>query len=203
MANYVDNKVVCTKEVLEKYFIDYDPFGDGRQLKSMTKTGEIVNIDCYITFNKLFKTKKDKEEHGLSIYYGYSFDYKETENGLYEIKFKTKWLYPIKPIIEAIKLCKEDVVWYATEENWIYVSKFYWENNKIVEDILHIENVDSFENWLDDINKEYPDEFPDYVIWSYEPDKKVGWKRWESEDLLNRYYNEYPSVQYYEEMGNK
>ncbi len=43
--NYVYNKVICTKETMEKYFIDFDPFGDGTHLN-----------ETYITFNKLLDT---------------------------------------------------------------------------------------------------------------------------------------------------
>ncbi len=44
MSNYVWNKVLCDKDTLDTYFIDYNPVGD-RNLLSKP----------YITFNKLFE----------------------------------------------------------------------------------------------------------------------------------------------------
>ena len=46
MANYVHNKIICTKEVLNKYFIDYYPFNDEDKLNKP-----------YITFNNIFNVK--------------------------------------------------------------------------------------------------------------------------------------------------
>ena len=43
MANYICNRVICRKEILDDYFIDYDPFGDNTPLDHP-----------YISFNKLF-----------------------------------------------------------------------------------------------------------------------------------------------------
>ena len=142
MANYVYNKIVCKKEVLEKYFLDYIPFYENEVLD-----------EPYITFNKILDYKIPKvgydhhKEHGVIIYYGNGFEYNEIDNGWFEIKFETRWDYPIKPIVKVIELCKEEIIWYAVEENFIYFSKFYWKDNKVLEDTLYSETAD-FENWL-------------------------------------------------------
>ena len=50
MANYVYNRIICTKEVLDKYFLDDEPFEENKKVD-----------EPYITFNKLFNTKLAQE----------------------------------------------------------------------------------------------------------------------------------------------
>lgn len=140
MSNYVWNKVICDKDILEKYFIDYNPFGDGNLLDKP-----------YITFNKLFDIKTLDEyatKLGVHIYYGDGFSYKRLENNKYEILFCTKWKYPISAIKKVLTL-SHNIEWYAVEENCIYVSKFYW-NNGIKENVMVID--DEYEKWLDKLD---------------------------------------------------
>ena len=118
MANYVHNKIICTKEVLNKYFIDYYPFNDEDKLNKP-----------YITFNNIFNVKSINE-YSPNIYYGYGFTYDKIEDDKYEIKFFTRWLYPIEAILKVISLCKNDITWYACEGNMNIVSKFYYKNNE-------------------------------------------------------------------------
>ena len=63
MANYVHNKIICTKEVLNKYFIDYYPFNDEDKLNKP-----------YITFNNIFNVKSINE-YSLNIYFVYGLIY--------------------------------------------------------------------------------------------------------------------------------
>ena len=134
MANYVHNKIICTKEVLNKYFIDYYPFNDEDKLNKP-----------YITFNNIFNVKSINE-YSPNIYYGYGFTYDKIEDDKYEIKFFTRWLYPIEAILKVISLCKNDITWYACEGNMNIVSKFYYKNKKVYEDVLDLSNTD-FEDW--------------------------------------------------------
>lgn len=117
MANYVVNKIVCTEEILNEYFIDYYPIDEKLE-------------EPYITFNKLLGEKslnKYNEKYGESIYYGFGVSYEKNIEGLMEIKFLTKWLYPICAIVKAVEMFKEKLIWYACEENKIYLSKFFLE----------------------------------------------------------------------------
>ncbi len=181
MSNYVWNKVVCSKDTCEKYFLDYDPFGDG-QLREVP----------YITFNKLFGVKSldayDKSI-GRTISYSWGTSYKETENSLYEIKFAIRWDYPIQAIKKAIEL-DNSLVWYAVEENVIYVSKFYWDNG-IKEDVVFVE--DEYYEWSMK-NAEFDNSILDRDegddgIWYFLPTATLKWRNWESKDGFKRYEN--------------
>ena len=62
MANYIVNKIVCTEEILNEYFLDYYPIDENESLR-----------EPYISFNKLFGVKslsEYKEKYGTYIYYG-------------------------------------------------------------------------------------------------------------------------------------
>lgn len=190
MANYVYNRVVCTKEILNKYFLDDEPFEEGVKLN-----------EPYITFNKLFNTKLDENYSGLygeSIYYGDGFKYNELENGNIEILFNTRWRYPIKAIEKALELCKNDIIWYAVEENLIYVSKFYWDN-EIREETLYLEDRDNF----NEFNENNPEPQSNFWIWEYPVEKQDGWKIWQCNDFDERYFKEYPAQKYYKEMDEE
>lgn len=178
MANYVSNKVICSKDVLYKYFIDFNPFND-----------EVPLNEPYITFNKLFGVKslnEYSEKYGVIIYYGFSFSYKERPDGLYEVKFCTRWKYPILAIIRLLELSHE-VQWYAVEENCIYVSKFYWKNG-VKEDVKKLELVKEYEDWREK-NKDFEDTLEDWDdwVWYYLEDSKTNWINWESSDNFDRY----------------
>ena len=62
MANYIVNKIVCTEEILNEYFLDYYPIDENESLR-----------EPYISFNKLFGVKslneyKEKETLKKGIY---------------------------------------------------------------------------------------------------------------------------------------
>ena len=181
IANYVHNKIICTKEVLNKYFIDYYPFNDEDKLNKP-----------YITFNNIFNVKSINE-YSPNIYYGYGFTYDKIEDDKYEIKFFTRWLYPIEAILKVISLCKNDITWYACEGNMNIVSKFYYKNKKVYEDVLDLSNTD-FEDWyknnIESGKIKY--EYPNSSIWIYKPEEKKGWKKLDIKDLKKKYINKYP-----------
>lgn len=196
MANYVANKIICTEEILNKYFIDYYPIDENEKLEKP-----------YISFNKLFGVKSLNEyikKYDVYIYYGYGFSYEKNKNGLIEIKFYTRWKYPIYAIIKSIEMFKEDLIWYACEENKMYISKFFWDGKKVQESILDLENKD-YINWRmnnDDFIEENI-ECPDDEIWHYDYNNKNEWKIWNCNDLIKRYYKKYPAKEYYKEMKNE
>ena len=178
MANYVWQKVICRKQVLEQYFLDPDPFGDGTELKHP-----------YISFNKLFGVESIdacSEKYDCSISYGFSFSWEERPDGLWEIKFCTRWEYPIRAILRALGLA-QDTVWFAVEENHTYVSKFYWQNG-VREDVLYL--GDAFFRWYYD-HLDFIDTLgdPDDEAWYYLPIAPGTWRNWESTDGFQRYLN--------------
>lgn len=61
--------------------------------------------------------------------------------------FRTRWFYPINAIKKAIEL-DHSIIWYAVEENIIYISKFVWENNNVIEKTLNMETK-YFIEWFD------------------------------------------------------
>ena len=91
-------------------------------------------------------------------------------------------------ITELLKLCKNKVVWYAFEESSDYISKFYW-NEKIKEEILCINSRKDVEEFLD-LTEESDSEF---WIWDYKPEKKDEWKISDSNNLIEKYFNRFPT----------
>lgn len=189
MANYIYNKIICTRDILNKYFLDDVPFTENKKLD-----------EPYITFNKLFGNKIDErygKNYGEDIYYGDGFEYNNLDNEMVEIKFNTRWRYPIKAIIKALELCKNNITWYAAEENLIYISKFYW-NNEIIEETLYLEDKVDFEKFV--VNNSSDES--EYWIWDYKLEEKDDWKIWQCNDFVERYFKDYPAELYYKEMQN-
>lgn len=189
MANYVWNRVVCSKSTLDTYFIDAAPLGQEAPLE-----------EPYISFNKLFGVRsltEYREKIGVHIYYGFSFSWTERDDGLYEIKFATRWEYPIQAIIKALELDHE-IKWFAVEENCTYVSKFYW-NNGVKEDVMPIDDEAYFEWREAHMDFEESLEYCDDSLWYYLQTVEECWKTWESTDGFERYrdkaaYEVYPPL---------
>lgn len=189
MANYVINKVICTEEILNNYFLDYYPFGKDTKVEKP-----------YITFNKLFNVNdinEYRERYGTYIYYGFSFSYKKNKDGLFEIKFFTRWYYPIYAIVKSIELFKDSILWYSCEETCCYVSKFYWDNDMVQEEILELQ--DDYDNWYEKyiFTNIIDCETPDADIWFYKPETKQGWKKCNYNDLISKYFKTYPPEDIY------
>lgn len=193
MANYVSNKIICKKMFYEEYFLDERPFGD-----------EFPVDKPRLSFNKLFGVKDTSEyydKYGAYVCYSFGYNVKEIDNGLVEIKFRTKGVYPICGIIRAIEL-DHDIVWYATEENHIYLSKFCWNDNKVIEETLNLETKE-YEEWCDNSgyysydNEKELDDYDD-VIWHYDFEKSKNWKYWPSDNLVERCNNWFAFLDYRE-----
>lgn len=172
MANYVWSKVICDKNTLERYFIDYNPFGD-----------EIME-NPYITFNKMFGLKSLKEymeKIGIIIDYGCGFSYNMIDNDKCELMFCTRWYYPIKAIRKVLELSKKTER-YLVEENCIYVSKFYWENG-VKEKVMLLEK--GYEDWSDsNLDFVYDIKEPDCDVWYYLQEVEEKWLDRESNNHL-------------------
>lgn len=177
MSNYVYNKIICTEEILNKYFLDYEPFEESKKIDTP-----------YITFNKLFNIKISEDYDkicGALIYYGDGFEYNKIDNNKVEILFNTIWNCPIKAIIRAIELCKNDIIWYACEESLNDISKFYWDD-RVVEDILNLVDRADFDEFM--IENEEKDEISNFWLWRYELENKSDWTRC-NDDLIEKYYD--------------
>lgn len=180
MANYIWHKVVCTKDDLDAYFIDNDPF-DGNP-----SIGE-----SYISFNRLFGVKsldeyREKVDYN-TISYGHGFSWSKCENGLYEIKFCTRWNYPILAIIKAIELC-HDLVWYSFDEAYEGVSRFFWDKteNKVTE--YGFDPGFAFDVWEQE--NEYlwnVTQSPDDPMWLYLKNATVDWHPRREDNLITKY----------------
>ena len=195
MANYVSNKVICKKSFFDKYFLD--PYSLGEDSYDYCKEHK------YISFNKLFGVKDVSEyydKYGEYVYYGRFYTVKKLDKENVEVKFHTRSCYPICAIKKAIEL-DHSIIWYAFEENIIYISKFVWENEKVIEKTLYIETSD-FDEWYDKYiyNGNTYDEIDDAddAIWYYNYDDKKDWIIWPCDDLIKRYKDAYPAKQYYE-----
>ncbi|MBQ6555798.1 MAG: hypothetical protein IJL89_11250 [Firmicutes bacterium] len=180
MSNYISDKIVCTPEILNKYFIDYHPFNDDPKVEHP-----------YITFNKLFGVNDLGEytkNYGTAISYGYGFYWRIRADAKAEILFQTRWEYPISAIVRSLELFKENVIWYAVDEGSDYVSKFYVENGIIKEDVCSLD--DEYWDWweaheylFDELND------ADDMIWYYLNIIDPEWKTWHTNDFLSLYLN--------------
>ena len=186
MSNYVNNMIICRKEIFYKYFLDNVAFG---------KDSSTLNI----SFNKLFNVKTVEDYYnkiGTTISYGWVFSYVSCEDKCV-IKFLTRSFYPIEAIIQAIKL-SHDLEWYAVNDNNIYLSKFYWDN-EIKEDILYL--GDDFDNWIkkhiDFDDSLFEENESDCGVWYFLRYSKHKWKncdRLKDISIFNNYnaYVKYP-----------
>lgn len=194
MSNYVSNKVICKKSFFEKYFLD--PYALGKDNYAY------CNEHKYISFNKLYEVKdvnEYREKYGQYVDYSSFYEVKDIENGYVKITFRTRCLYPICAIKKAIEI-DHSIIWYALEENVIYISKFIWEKDKVIEKTLNIEN-DDFVEWYDKhiYNGNTYDNIDDSddAIWYYDYENRNDWITWPSDDLIKRYKDDYPSSDYY------
>ncbi len=111
--------------------------------------------------------------------------------------FQTRWRYPICAIIKAIEL-DHSIIWYVVETNLVYMSKFEWEDNKVIEKTLNIED-DDFDAWYDkNIYNEssFNIHKADDSVWYYDYESRKDWMTWECDDLIKRYKNCYPASDY-------
>lgn len=181
MANYVYNKIICTKDFFETYFLDLEAFGDNG-----------VSNSPYITFHKLFgKATYDEYdlEYSASVYYGYGLYCEELRGDRMEVKFCTRWEYPIEVIIKALELGKDQIEWFACEENHVYVSRFRWTSDGVEEQILALN--DDYWRWKDEneafLKKLIGNRYCDDEVWYYLPIRNYAWKKWPSSDNYSRY----------------
>lgn len=179
MANYVWNRVICSENTLDKYLIDSYPTGEGRK-----------NDPPYISFNRISgvsSLKEYGENYGVYISYGTGFSQTKRTDELVEVKFCTRWEYPIRAILKLLELT-HDTVWYAVEENHSYVSKFIWQG-EICEYVAPLGDEyfawemanDEFISSIEDSND------ADDGAWYYLERKNLNWQIWKSCDNFKRY----------------
>lgn len=181
MSNYVYNRIICTKDFFEKYFLDFEPFGKNN-----------VPDSPYITFHKLFgaATYYDYDsKYSARVYNGYGFHWEEIHDKQIEVKFCTRWEYPVEVIIKALELGQGQIEWFSCEENHVYVSCFCWTSEGVVEHVLVLD--DNYWDWIDEneahLEKIIGDRDFDDEVWYYLPLCKYAWKTWPSCDIYSRY----------------
>lgn len=181
MANYVYNRVVCTRAFFEKYFLDHKPFGESK-----------IPDSPYITFHKLFGLPSFYDydlNYSASIYNGCGFDWCDLLGNKVEVKFCTRWEYPIEVIIKALELGQDQIEWFACEENHVYVSKFQWSEDGIEE--LTYSLGDDYWDWEEKnknfLGKMIGDIVCDDKVW-YLPLRKDAWKKRPDQDIISRYW---------------
>lgn len=173
MANYVANMVICKEAFYKKFFFDTNPFGD-------EKIDEYIKKHPYITFNKLYgvnSLNEYKEKYGVYIDYGYGYTIKYIEDNLVEIKFQTRWDYPIYAIKKAIEL-DHNIVWYVSEEGSSLLSKFLWKEDEVVEENAVLD--DAFYDWYEN-NEDKCEELKDAddLLWYYDYEGQLNWQKCE------------------------
>lgn len=181
MSNYVYNRIICTKDFFENYFLDFNPFGK-----------DYVQDSPYITFHKLFEVASYYDydsKYSAYVYNGYGFHWEELHNKQMEVKFCTRWEYPIEVIIKELELGKGQVEWFACEENHVYVSHFQWTAEGVKEQVLVLN--DNYWNWTDK-NETYLEKIIsgrdcDDGVWYYLPSCNHAWKIWPSNNIYLRY----------------
>lgn len=173
MANYVYNKIICSKKFFDEYF-----YNEERDMILLDKEGSY-------------------------IYRGFGHKYKEISEDLVEVKFASKWDYPIDVIVEAINI-DHSIKWYAIEENCVYISKFEYDEkrSKVKESIVILDsNFDDFLGKLLNADLKVELEDADDLIWYCKLNLFNNWIEWETKtdkELIERYTNErYPTDEAY------
>lgn len=174
MANYVYHRVLCAEADFEAYFLDPNPFGSA-----------VCPDVPYITFHKLFgrETFADYDAaYPARVYYGYGACWRKLPEGRVELKFCTRWQYPIRVILQALKVCGPELMWYACEENHGYVSKFQWRDGQIEEQVLPLDA--EYWDWLEanEAGLEHQLADCDDEVWQFPPLDCAPWLIWPSAD---------------------
>ena len=192
MSNYVYNRIVCDLSALRTWLLDDDPFGKGPE--------KIPKI----SFNKLFDVRTVDEyceKVGVAISYGFGTEWTHLQDDRVEVKFVTRWCYPIEAIVKLISLSHE-TLWYAIEENCCCESCFYWDGD-VREKVRDIN--DGAHEWYEEHENKDPDywdrfEEPDNYIWEYCSQAKEPWVEWPSTDGFQRYQQK---SQYFSQHKNR
>ena len=194
MSYSIYNKVICSNDFVNNYFIDHYPF-------KKYKIGILNYVkEEYITFNRICGAESVNDymdRFGAYIYYGRGHSIKQINANTSEVMFATSRYYPIAAIIKAIEI-DHSVVWYAVVEELIYLSKFCWRDGKVVELTLNLE-MDEFYDWQED-NESLWDSIDecDCEVWHYIDKRDINWIEWECDDLIERYKSNVPIKEYYE-----
>ena len=169
-ADTIYNRVICTGAFFQKWLLD--------------DTAEDEETSS-ISFQKLL-SRNDELEAYNDVPRNYSIN--SLENGFVELKFTTRWFYPIQAICSALET-EHDLTWYAAGDNYDYVSKFVW-NNKAVEEYVLFLKRSAFEIWvkerMDWIKKQRYEPF-ESLVWLYRPEEVQKWKGPVPGDLFVRY----------------
>ena len=181
MSSYVSNKIVLPKNIYEQYF----------------KLDKEDDYDAYA----LDKLKKPQDNEYRFYIYGYGENsqrksFVERPDGMIELYFDTKSCYPIQAILNLFKICQSPKIeWYCCEEELVYISRFTWdsEQKQVQEEVFYLEsNLECARLFDDDVNNESifdgDEDYQNYeIMWYFHPEKRSGWQKVSSDNLLLRY----------------
>jgi hypothetical protein len=175
MANYIWNKLLLKRTA-------FNETGIG---SSSISEPFINSFRCF--FESCLDGSKDLCDFGRDggIAYDQDISCVPLNNEFYEIMFATRTFYPVFAIVKTIEQFHYSV-WYAVEENAVYVSKFCLEDCQLREYAAYIEEDHGI--WLEQ-NFDYAANVaePDCDVWHYMNERKLEWKRWDNRDIFKKY----------------
>ncbi len=182
MSNFVWHRLICHRNVTEELFSDSAfcircgscelPGISFRRVYDLfhvdPETDLISGRDSYIA-----------NDQGISVHF--------VSEELCELMFLTRNFYPVFVIFKTLEMF-HDTIWYAVEENCVYVSKFIWETDQLVEYAVYIEK--EYGKWLES-NFDYAlsVQNPDSDVWHFMENGRMKWKPWDNRDPVETYSN--------------
>lgn len=186
MSIYVYNKVIVSRDVFLELFLDSKPFGNKSESHKL-----------YISFNKIWGVDNIYDVPD-QIHYGSGTGIQELDYGMVEIYFVTQNLYPIETIVKLISK-HHKVVWYVAEETHTYISKFYYSEKTVCEQVYPLEKSNSYSEWIKNMDGKLADY--DCGVWYYETNPDM-WEVWNigKGRLFDRYRFGLPIKEFQQEI---
>jgi len=189
MSTFAHSRIICTKEILDEWFLTSDTDGG--------EGGE----SPYITFKKIMKRTEDEcyftDMCEVSFYM-----YRALADGRWEILINHRHgIYPIRAILKAVEMFKDKIEWYSEREN-IYISRFYWCDGQVKEDIMPIDGVyDDFDDNYEKmegmiVQRSEREQYVTDEAWIYMELYPKPWINWPCDDFEERYFDKYDTEPY-------
>lgn len=177
MSNFVSNRIICSKEVYQKYLEDHYSFGK-------------YTSRPYISFRKILNDDllRECDEHPYTAFGKEIIE----SNGMIDLRFQTRSNFPIRSIAELLAM-EHQVIWYVAEDNRLFVTRFTF-NDGIAEEIRLLDSESDFEEYMDlycgsdgceDLSESLSE--ADDIVWHFQPEKKKGWVRMCKRDIISLY----------------
>ena len=184
MSNFVWHRVICRRNVIDAFFLDSssscssDGGSDDLPVISFKRVYDYYHVDPETDLNS-GRDSYVATDQGISVH--------SVSEEMCELMFISRNFYPIFVIFKTLEMF-HDTVWYAVEENAVYVSKFIWENDQFMEYVFHIE--EKYGKWLER-NFDYAMSIqnPDSDIWHFMKNSHINWNLWNNRDPVEQYSN--------------